>query len=321
MAAAQRVVSVGRAGIRGLCGKAAPSSGPKGYRVGDLVPSLAGLIPALPACKSIKSSEVPWVTKTEAFFETWQKVTPCMPKYEEFLKSHATGVAGVGFVEHMRAMRTQMNGRVMSDESQAALAEFYLAVALRLRPTEIDAASSDGQALLQVARKCAEEDFEPCVQQAQELIADYDAGLHKALEETCPLYEVDDDLFWRANFDVAAPAEFQHFLTALGHGSGQGWTSVKGHTSFKDVGKTVAEAREALLGNEPAFEPARRAAEMVYSKWLDASSMPVKATIAKALMQHGLMVAIDIYQDDKLLPESADIASMMPNPLNASMSA
>lgn len=304
-------------GSRAFSETAMPLSGPKGYRVGDLVPSLAALIPEVPACKQTKPSELQWVKKSESFFQTWQKVTPIMPKYEAFLKSHVMpGEVRGGLMFDMRVMRDKLQGQAMSEDSQAALGEFYLAVALQLRPKEIDAASSDSEALLRVARQCAEEDFEPFIEQARELIADYNAGLHQALEETCPLYEVDDGLFWRANFDVVAPAELLHFLTALGHGSGQGWTSAKAHTSPKHVEKTVAEAKKGLMGDDPAMEPARRAAGIIYNKWLEASSMPVKATIAKTLMQHGFMVAVDVYQIDKLLPDSPDVASMMPRPLH-----
>merc|ERR1719197_1335502 len=123
----------------------------------------------------------------------------------------------------------------MGEKSMAALAEFYLCMAFKLRPEEIAAAGSDSTALLEVARRCAEEDFEPFVDSARELVSDYDMPMHMALEETSPFYEVDEGLFWRANFDVAAPAEFQHFLTALGHGSGQGWVLEKAHTSPEQV--------------------------------------------------------------------------------------
>lgn len=264
-----------------------------------MVPSLAALIPEIPGCKNIKPSELPWVKKSEVFFNTWQKLTPCMPKYEAFLKSHAMpGRVGGGLPHDMSTVRSKMQGQVMTEESQAALGEFYLAVALRLRPAEIDAAGSDSEALLQVARECAEVDFEPCIDQARELIADYSPSMHQALEETCPLYEVDDGLFWRANFDVVAPAEFHHFLTAVGQGSGQRWTLDRAHTAPKDVERTIAQVREALVSSDASMEPARRAGEIVYSKWLEASSMPVKATVAKALMSHGFMVAIDIYQGD-----------------------
>mmetsp|Transcript_46043 Transcript_46043/g.80985 ORF Transcript_46043/g.80985 Transcript_46043/m.80985 type:complete len:350 (-) Transcript_46043:109-1158(-) len=316
-----RTAFIGRAGIRAFCGGAVPHSGPKGYRAGELVPSLAALIPEIPGCKTIKPSELPWVKKSEAFFQTWQKLTPCMPKYEAFLKSHVMpGGVGAGLMHDMRTVRQKMQGQAMTEVSTVALGEFYLAVALQLRPGEIDAAGSDSEALLKVARSCAEDDFEPCIEQARELIADYSPSLHQALEETCPLYEVDDGLFWRANFDVVAPAEFHHFLTALGHGSGQGFTVDRAHTSPKDVERTIAQAKEALVSDDPSMEPARRAGEIVYSKWLEASSMPVKATVAKALMEHGFMVAIDIYQGDKLLPESAEVASMIPRPLSAAVS-
>jgi len=227
-----------------------------------------------------------------------------MPKYESFLQTHVPlGGSGGDFNKDVKMMSKKMEGRVMKEESQVALAEFYLAVAMQLRPAEIEAAGSDNTALLKVARECAEQDFEPCIEQAQALVADYDAALHQALEETCPLYEVDDGLFWVSNFEIVAPMEFHHFLTALGHASGQQHTLDRAHTSPKATEQAVAEAEKGLTSGDSSMEPARRAGELVYSKWLEASSMPVKAVIANSLMSHGLMVSIDVYQNDKLLPD------------------
>jgi len=268
------------------------------------LPSLAALVPKIPACQSMKPSEMLWVTKSQAFFQTWEKLKVCMPKYEAFLQTHVPlGGGGGDFNNDVRVMSKKMEGRAMKEESQVALAEFYLAVALQLRPADIDAAGSDSQALLQVARDCAEKDFEPCIEQARDLVADYNAAMHEALEETSPFYEVDSSLFWISNFDIVAPMEFHHFLTALGHGSGQQWTLDRAHTSPKAVEQAVAEAEEALLSGDSSMEPARRAGELVYNKWLQASSMPVKAVVANTLMSHGLMVSIEVYQSDKLLPD------------------
>ena len=58
--------------------------------------------------------------------------------------------------------------------------------------------------MLKLAQKVADEDFEPFVDNARELVSDYNSKLHKALEDTSIWYEVDDGLFWQANFDVAA---------------------------------------------------------------------------------------------------------------------
>jgi len=226
-----------------------------------------------------------------------------MPKYAEFLSLHKAGRTnlGNGFLHDLKLTRNAQNGKVASQEVELALGEFYLHVALQLRPQEIEEAGSDNNALLKVAQKCAEEDFEPFVHDARELVSDYDASLHKALEETSPWYEVSDGLFWQANFDIAAPAAFLHFLTALGHGSGQ-------RPSPADVARHVEIAWEGMSGNDPAFEPARRAADVVYAKWLEASSMPVKADVTKMLMEHGLLVTEDVYDINTLMPEIMNAA-------------
>jgi len=159
-----------------------------------------------------------------------------MPKYEAFLQTHVPLGGGDGdFNKDVKMMSKKIEGRVMKEESQVALGEFYLAVAMQLRPAEIEAAGSDN--------------------------------------------------------------------TALGHASGQQHTLDRAHTAPKATEQAVAAAEKGLTSGDSSMEPARRAGELVYSKWLQASSMPVKAVIANSLMEHGLMVSIDVYQSDKLLPD------------------
>jgi len=117
------------------------------------------------------------------------------------------------------------------------------------------------------------------------------------------MYEVDDALFWQANFDVAAPSAFLHFLTAAGHGSGQGHVEGTAHTSQNDVAMHTQRVQNGLNSSDPAFEPARRAAEIVYRNWLEASSMPVKADIKQILSKHGFIVSEDVHDADVLMPE------------------
>jgi hypothetical protein len=312
--ASLRVQMFGRA-FASQAGAGIPKGSKVGPRPGDLVPSLAALIPKMPANKEKHASRMPWVKSSEKFFDTWKKIAPAMPKYAEFLALHksADGPSlGNGFVHDRKLVQRSQNGRVAAnDEVVAALGKFYLHVALQLRPQEVEEAGSDDIGLLKLAQKCAEEDFEPFIDNARELVSDYNAGLHKALEETSPWYEVDDGLFYQANFDVAAPAAFNHFLTAAGHGSGQGHVSGKAHTSPKQVAKEVEMVWEGLNGEDPAFAPARRAAEMVYEKWLEASSMPVKGDIKTILSEHGLLVTEDVHDSNTLMPEpiSAESAS------------
>jgi hypothetical protein len=291
-------------------GATLPKAGQVGPRPGDLVPGLAALIPQTPENKGKSASEMPWVKSSESFFATWNKIAPCMPKYAEFLELHkAAGLkTGDGFMQDSKHANRYLGGKVMaSEEIVAAIGKFYLHVALQLRPQEVEEAGSDSAALLKLAKKCAEEDFEPFVENARHLVSDYNPTLHKALEETSPWYEVEDGndgLFWQANFDVTAPAAFQHFLTAVGHGSGQGFVAAK-HASPKEVTSQLEEIWNGLNSSSAAFEPARRAAEVVYSQWLDASSMPVKGDIKRILMEHGLIVSEDVYDNNVLMPEPA----------------
>lgn len=310
-----RACLLGRAGQRFFAPGVPASPTPKtkvGYSPGDLVPSLAGLIPKLPTNQGKSASEKPWVKSADQFFKTWEKIAPCMPKYEAFLQAHAGhGVGGKGFQKDLHETREALNGKAMAEEPMAALGEFYLSAAFKLRPEEIAGAGTDSTALLNVARRCAEEDFEPFVDMARELVSDYDMPMHMALEETSPLYEVDEALFWRANFDVAAPAEFQHFLTALGHSSGFRGVEEQAYTSKERVAQTVQNVWDGLVSDDSRLEPARRAATLTYDKWLEASSMPVKAVIAKTLMQHGLLVSVDVHESNKLLPEVYDVAAKL----------
>lgn len=283
-----------------------------GYESGDLVPALAGLIPKLPANQEKSISGMPWVQSSASFFQTWEKVARCMPKYEAFLGAHKhIGVVDTadgktaGFQYDVSSARKALGGKFMNEQAMVALGEFYLCIAFKMRPEEVAAAGSDQSALLKVAQRSAEEDFEPFVDAARELVADYDKSLHMALEETSPFYEIDMGLFWHANFDVAAPAEFQHFVTALGHGSGYHGVQDHAHVSKEKIAMIVDKAWQGLLSDDAMMEPARRAAIMTYNKWLEAASMPVKGTICQALMEHGLLVSLDVHNGGKLLPQLA----------------
>jgi hypothetical protein len=306
----------GRGGLGFATAAKAASSNKLGYEAGDVVPSLAGLIPKLAANQKQAVNEMPWVKSSHNFFQTWKKVAHCMPKYAAFLDAHknlsivdhATGKTA-GFQYDVEAARKALGTKTMNEEAMVALGEFYLCVGLQLRPEEMNAAGSDKVALMEVARRSAEEDFEPFIDAARELVADYDRDLHKALEETSPFYEVDLGLFWHANFDVAAPAEFLHFVTALGHGSGFRGVDSYAHVSKEARAKMLQKVFDDLQGDDAVMEPARRAAAITYSKWLEAASMPVKATISQALMEHGLLVGLEVHDGEKLLPELEAIVS------------
>lgn len=74
------------------------------------------------------------------------------------------------------------------------------------------------------------------------------------------------------------------------------------HTSLENVAREVELVRNS---GDPALEPASPAAEVVYAKWLEASSMPVKADIKKILSEHGLLITEGVH-DAQLMPEPAE---------------
>jgi len=231
-----------------------------------------------------------------------------METYHAFLRSHEGSVAsGAGFKHDLVKARFSLKGKSMTETSLAALGEFYLCMALQTRPEMVAAAGDDAAALMKVARKSAEEDFEPFIQRARDFIADYNPDIHQKLEASTPFYEVDEGLFWHENFDVAAPVEFQHFLTALGHGSGQGFVSQKSWyvAPGKETDATVDNVWKGLTDESNAsLAPARRAAMLTYDKWFEASSMPVKASIMKLLTDNGLLIAPGTHESDTLLPDA-----------------
>merc|ERR1719188_1428297 len=125
---------------------------------------------------------MPWVKSAEEFFEMWPKIGPCMGKHHHFLSVHQGPKVGHGLQTDMKLVQKEMGGKTMSEDAMVAIGEFYLCVALQLRPEEINAAGSDNESLLAVARKCAEEDFEPFIERARHFVADYDGPMHKTLE-------------------------------------------------------------------------------------------------------------------------------------------
>jgi len=277
--------------------KVGMSKGSVGYRPEDLVPRLAFLIPQVQQCKEMDVNSLPWVQSSRVFFEQWEKITPVMDKYHDFVATHQLGLGlGKGVKKDLFTVKEARAGRLMGEKATVAIGEFYLACALQLRPDEIEQAGMDNKALMQVARSCAEQDVEPLIEQAVELCSDYDQNLHKALEDTSAWYEVDEGLFWHANFEVVAPAEFQHYLTALGHGSGQGWMPTEHKSRSKDVDRQVTSAQDALHSGLPNSEPARRASLLIYQKWLAACSMPVKASILRALQENGFIVGSALHE-------------------------
>lgn len=282
-----------------------------GLRHGELAPSLATLVPKYHEKSSSPAlSKSPWVQEAEQLMMTWKKVAPCMEKYQAFLKTHEGKVtSGGGFKHDLVKARFSMQGKSMQESSIVAIGEFYLCVALQTRPEAVSAAGDDSAALMQVARMCAEEDFEPFLVRAREFVSDYDADLHKKLEETTPLFEVSEGLFWHENLNVAAPAEFQHFLSALGYGSGQGFMPQKSWcvAPGAEVDAVVAQVWNGLLDeSNSSLGPARRAAELAYRRWFQASSMPVKASIMTILTDNGLLIAPGVNQEipATLLPQA-----------------
>jgi len=85
-----------------------------------------------------------------------------MHKYEAFLDAHKDlGVVDTaegktaGFQYDLMATRKALGGKTVSEKAMVALGEFYLCIALKLRPEEIAAAGSDKDALMKVANTSA----------------------------------------------------------------------------------------------------------------------------------------------------------------------
>mmetsp|Transcript_118308 Transcript_118308/g.334319 ORF Transcript_118308/g.334319 Transcript_118308/m.334319 type:complete len:263 (-) Transcript_118308:95-883(-) len=235
------------------------------YAVHPLLPGVAQL--AADACKGhIKPT---WAPRAQELLSKWEKVAVCMPRYLEFTQK----------TNRKDLKRPHV---FMNDTAQAKLAEFYLCCALRLRSEEVDAAGDDSERLLRLAHDVATEDVEPFFQECREFVADYDENLHKQLNETTPWYEVEEGLFWHHSFETAAPAAYANYRS-LALPPQASWPS-------RDDAAGIEATLEACGRTLDVGGIARGAAEDTYQAFLEASSVPVKANIRTALIDHGVIM-------------------------------
>ncbi|KFG60718.1 hypothetical protein TGRUB_224730 [Toxoplasma gondii RUB] len=137
----------------------------------------------------------------ERHFPMLQKLQPCFPLYRDVLAA-------------MEQADFKPAGLVVNSEAQAKLGEFFLCCACALRPQEVESAGADNAALLRVAQRTAEKDFEPWLQEVRSFVSDFDATLADQVEAAALLRAHDEGRFWEASFAAAAPDLFDALVAA-----------------------------------------------------------------------------------------------------------
>ncbi|KEP67412.1 UNVERIFIED_CONTAM: hypothetical protein HHA_224730 [Hammondia hammondi] len=137
----------------------------------------------------------------ERHFPMLQKLQPCFPLYRDVLAA-------------MEQADFKPAGLVVNSQAQAKLGEFFLCCACTLRPEEVESAGADNAALLRVAQRTAEKDFEPWLQEVRSFVSDFDATLADQLEAAALLRARDEGRFWEASFAAAAPDLFDTLVAA-----------------------------------------------------------------------------------------------------------
>mmetsp|Transcript_16658 Transcript_16658/g.33823 ORF Transcript_16658/g.33823 Transcript_16658/m.33823 type:complete len:218 (-) Transcript_16658:52-705(-) len=211
-----------------------------------------------------------------------------MPRYEQFLAKTNR--------KDLKRIHVFMN-----EEAQAKLGEFYLCCAFRLRPDDVEAAGQDAQKLLALAREVANDEVEPLFQDCRDFVADYDWELHERLDGTTIWREVDDGLFWHHSFEAASASAYRAYReTALPPEAS--WPA-------KDDAAAINEILEGCGAAVAEGGRARGLAEDVYQQFLEASSMPVKASIRTALIDHGILAGEVVYRGEPRDTTESDGAS------------
>eukprot|EP00405_Crypthecodinium_cohnii_P005464 CAMPEP_0194749214 /NCGR_PEP_ID=MMETSP0323_2-20130528/3410_1 /TAXON_ID=2866 ORGANISM="Crypthecodinium cohnii, Strain Seligo" /NCGR_SAMPLE_ID=MMETSP0323_2 /ASSEMBLY_ACC=CAM_ASM_000346 /LENGTH=266 /DNA_ID=CAMNT_0039664153 /DNA_START=80 /DNA_END=880 /DNA_ORIENTATION=+ len=219
-----------------------------------------------------------WTPKAQELFNVWDKVGVCMPRYAEFLKKTNR--------KDLKRIHVFMN-----EKAQAKLAEFYLCCALKLRPDEIEAAGQDSEKLLKLANEVATTEVEPFFEDCRNFVKDYDWELHEKLDNTTIWREVEDSLFWHHSFEAAAPKTYLAYRQKL--------LPAQDKWPASDDTAGIQEVLERVAGSVDEGGCARTEAEEVYQAFLEASSMPIKASIRSALIDHGIMAGEVVYRGNQ----------------------
>jgi hypothetical protein len=240
------------------------------------MPSLAALIPKIPDNQVAMASKMAWIREVQSFCDTWKKVDPRMSKHNEFALARSS----------VSLLLPGLANKVEGVPGKLTTAE-VLKILGQSQPQAIERVRSRDKARM-MADTC--EDSEPFYDEVRKFVEDYDVSVHKSLEGTRSLYEVDDGLFWKANFDIVAPVEFRHFINACGHAfhGKRNMSLLAAPMSPAEVAEVLGDCSQGITYGKIVYKPVRQAAVSVYSKWLEAMSMPSKANIAKILMQQGL---------------------------------
>lgn len=242
------------------------------YASHPLLPATAQLVSD--ACKGRITPS--WTPHAQKLFGMFEKVGPCLPRYEQFLKK----------TNRKDLKRAHV---FMNEEAQAKLGEFYLCCALRLRPEAVDVAGQDAEKLLKLANEVANEEVEPFFQECRDFVKDYDPNLHTRLSETTIWHEVDDGLFWHHSFEATTPKAYKAYRSAVLPPE-EAWPAHDDSAAVEALLETCS--REVAEGGR-----ARALAEEVYRDFLEASATPIKANIRTALIDHGIMAGDVVFRD------------------------
>lgn len=207
-----------------------------------------------------------WTEKAQTLLTTWEKLHVCMPRYANFMAK----------CNRKDLKRPHV---FMNEQAQAALGEFYLCCALRLRADEVDAAGEDSAKLLDLAGQVAQQDVEPFFQDCRDFVADYNEALHRRLDDTTIWREVEDGLFWHHSFEVAAEEAYRDLQREALPPQAE-WPNREDGAAVEAV---LEQFTAALQGSS------RAKAEEIYRSFLEASAMPVKCSIRAALIDHRIL--------------------------------
>jgi len=144
-----------------------------------------------------------WEEPAQKFFHLWPKLSVCAPKYAQFLRKCDPADLKKAHV-------------FMNPNASAELVEFYLCVALLLKPKEVRNVEHDSEALLKLAHVTAQEDVEPVLAAAQALATEYCEWTHRVMENDLSIWkELDEGMFWHHSFRRLVPMEYLNFLQQL----------------------------------------------------------------------------------------------------------
>mmetsp|Transcript_59225 Transcript_59225/g.138671 ORF Transcript_59225/g.138671 Transcript_59225/m.138671 type:complete len:267 (-) Transcript_59225:70-870(-) len=209
-----------------------------------------------------------WTGSAQSLFGTWEKLAVCLPRY-------------AAFIDKCNRKDLKRPHVFMNEKAQAALGEFYLCCALRMREKEVEEAGQDSEKLLALASEVAQQDVEPFFQECRDFVSSYNEALHRRLDDTTIWREVEDGLFWHHSFEVVADEAYAA-LRREALPAEADWPEGGDSTS-------IAAVLESFSAAVREGGPSRKKAEVIYRAFLEASAMPVKCSLRTALIDHGIL--------------------------------